>query len=719
MNFANELNTKQLEAVTHSGSPIAVFACAGSGKTRVITYRIAYLIDEFGLKPSEILACTFTNKAAGEMKERVNSLVGESVRGLWIGTFHSICLRILRVEGGHLGYTSGLTVMDEEDSLDLVKSIMREMSINPKQSNPRSVRSAISGAKNNLVSVDEYASIARTPKSLMVASVYDKYQSRLEELNSMDFDDLIGKTIKLFEDYPQILDKYRERFKHILVDEYQDINPAQHRLITLLAQDDNLTIVGDDDQSIYAFRGATPGIMLQFKSDFPGAKILTLDVNYRSTQSVISIADQLVKRNKKRMDKNLVANAGVGDKVCLYRGTEPSNEAYYVAKEIQNSNSSGRQYIDHAILYRTNAQSRSFEEALMARGIPYKLIGGIRFYQRKEIKDLIAYLRAIINPSDSISFRRALLNPRRGVGPSVISRLELISKEFTLTYEDSLRQMLENDQISSAARPSVSSFLNLLSELRDIANNEPAQNVVMVLVSKLGIAEKLRADGTEEGEARAANVEEFLNLSAEFSKISEGDDSLDAFLGSVALLSDMDQADDTKDRVLMTTIHQAKGLEFPVVFLCGLEEGTLPHARSLESEDDIEEERRLAYVGMTRAKERLHLTYVVNRTLYGTPKLMSPSRFIQEVESNSCIETKGLLGSIKVNDTKGFSRQSRASAIPQKKEPISTNAGDIIIHRAWGEGVVLSVDGERAVVEFSTVGTKLLNLRYAPVELKK
>ncbi len=712
MNYDGILNDRQKSAVTHDKGPIAVFACAGSGKTRVVTYRISRLISELGVSPSAILACTFTNKAAGEMKERVTELIGEKAKGLWIGTFHSICYRILRRDARHLGYSPGFTVLDTEDTLDIVKNIMKDMSINPKQLNPRLVRNAISSAKNSLVGVDEYAQMAKTQRAQSISSVYRRYQSTIEEMNSMDFDDLIGKTIRLLSMYTDIADKYKNQFEYFLVDEYQDINPSQHMLIKILADSGNIMIVGDDDQSIYAFRGATPGIMLDFESDFPGLEKIMLDINYRSTGSVISVADQLVRRNKKRVEKKLVAHAGEGEKVYLYRGVEPSDEAYYVAREIQKGFETGRKYSDFAIIYRTNAQSRSFEEALISRGIPYQLIGGIRFYGRKEIKDLLAYLRIIVNPADKVSFRRALMNPKRSIGYSTLARMELIATEFKVTLEESLSRLLEEGQLNKTATINAEKFLELIAELRSISDNESASKVVESLVDRLEIIDRLRSDGTEEGEARAANIEEFLNLSAEFENFSD-ERGLEAFLASVSLIADIDQSDSEADKVLMTTIHQVKGLEFPVVFLCGLEEGTLPHQRSLESEEDIEEERRLAYVGITRAKEVLHISYVTNRHIHGVPKVCTPSRFIKEIQSNSNIETRGLAGSIKTSGTiSAFETLHKK----KKKEIIKVEEGDCVSHKAWGKGIVVSVDGDRAEIAFGSVGIKLLNLRYAPIE---
>ncbi len=658
------------------------------------------------------MACTFTNKAAKEMKERVSKLIGKKAGGLWIGTFHSICFRILRRDSHHLGYTPGFTVMDAEDSLDIVKLIMREMQINPKMLNPRLVKNSISSAKNALVGVDEYAQMARTQRSVTISTVYRKYQARIEEMNSMDFDDLIGKTIRLLSIYTEIAKKYQEQFEYLLVDEYQDINPSQHRLIQLLAKSGNIMIVGDDDQSIYAFRGATPGIMLDFDSDFPGVETIMLDVNYRSTGSVISVADQLVKRNRKRVSKELIANAGEGEKVYLHRGIEPSDEAYYVAKEIQKEHDDGRDYSDFAIIYRTNVQSRSFEDALISRGIPYQLIGGTRFYQRKEIKDVLAYLRLVVNPADSQSFKRALTYPSKGIGVTTLARMELMTAEFKITFEESLARLIKEGKLNKVAKGNAGKFLELINELRTSADTESAPKVVEMLIKKLGIIENLRSDGTDDNEARATNIEEFLNLSTEFINFSE-EQGLEAFLASVSLIADIDQSDPDADKVLMTTIHQVKGLEFPVVFLCGLEEGTLPHSRSLDSEEDIEEERRLAYVGITRAKEVLHLSYVTNRHIHGVPKVCTPSRFIKEIQDNSRIETRGLVGGIKTN---GIISPVGGYVKKKSREIVKVSPGDEIIHKAWGKGKIVSVDGEQAQVEFGSVGAKLLNLRYAPIE---
>jgi DNA helicase II / ATP-dependent DNA helicase PcrA len=713
MNLSDCLNEQQLSAVLHEEGPISVFACAGSGKTRVITYRIARLISDLGVSPSSILACTFTNKAANEMKGRVSDSIAQKANGLWIGTFHSICFRILRREASHLGYKPGFTILDTEDSLAVVKGIVRGMNIDKRAINPRFVRNAISSAKNAMINEDQYAQTARTQKSVIVSSVYKRYQREIEEMNAMDFDDLISKTLKLFTFYSGVLDKYQNQFEYYLVDEYQDINPSQHQLIKLLAGNGkmNIMIVGDDDQSIYAFRGATPGIMLDFKTDFPGTKMVKLDINYRSTSSVLSVAHQLVSKNKRRVKKNLVAHAGEGLKVSLYRGMEPSDESYQVAREIQKGHENdNRKYSDYAIIYRTNAQSRTFEEALISRAIPYQLIGGIRFYQRKEIKDLLAYLRFVVNPADHQSFKRAILYPRRGIGYSTINKLDLISREFKLTHDKALAHLIENNALNSSATTNARHFLNLINELKVLADTEPAHKVIEKLIERLDIISVLRSSDTEEDESRAENVEEFLNLSTEFMGFTD-EEGLEAFLASVSLIADIDQSNTNADKVLMTTIHQVKGLEFPVVFLCGLEEGTLPHIRSIDTESDIEEERRLAYVGMTRAKEMLHLSYVTNRHIHGIPKVCTPSRFVKEIKDNEHIETIGLSGSIKTDGTIPSIGRKRF----KKKEPVVVNKGDIVNHRAWGTGKVISVDGENAEVEFSSVGPKLLNLRYAPI----
>ncbi len=711
------LNRRQLEAVTapKDGSVLAVYACAGSGKTRVITYRIAYLIKELVISPSTILACTFTNKAAGEMKQRVNALIGSEAQGLWIGTFHSICLRILRVEATHLGFSTKFTVMDEEDTQDLVKSCMKDLHIDPKQTSPSSVRSSISFAKSALIGPEEYAATAVIPKTRAIASVYNLYEQRLKEMNAMDFDDLIGNTILLFERLPQVAKKYREKFQYVLVDEYQDINRSQHKLVKLLSSTDSIMVVGDDDQSIYTFRGASPNIMLEFEHNFPGSKLINLEENYRSTKNIISVASRLVENNINRHKKNIVSVLGEGEQIAVFAGMEPSDEAMYVAARIKEKISKGRKFSDFAVLYRTNAQSRSFEDSFMALGIPYQLIGGIRFYQRKEIKDLLAYLKCSLNLSDSMSFKRAISVPRRGIGPQFLAKLEFYAKTLQTTHESSLRHMLQTGEIGDSTARGVKSFLNVLDSLRELANTSPAHEVIKYLIEELKIVEELREEGTEESVSRAENVEEFLNLAYEFTKLSE-DQGIDSFLGQVALLTDIDTVQEGADKVTMTTVHQAKGLEFPIVFLCGLEEGTFPHARSLDTADGVEEERRLAYVGITRAKEMLHLCRVVNRQLYGGLRSTEASRFLKEIQGVE-LKFEGV-GAKAGGLERQFVKKMTIEPPKPKKEPLFVEIGEEVIHGAWGEGQVLSKNGEDAEVDFKSVGKKLLNLRYAPIKRK-
>lgn len=708
MDLKKELNPAQLEAVMTTEGPVAVFACAGSGKTRVITYRIAHLIADCGVHPSEIVACTFTNKAAGEMKERVAKLIGSDVKGLWIGTFHSICLRILKADGKNIGYDSRFSIFDDEDSSDLVKRCMLDLHIDPKIVNYRNVSQAISKAKYNLLTPEAYAAKAFNPTQKQIAAVYALYQQNLEQMNAMDFDDLINNTIKLL-GIDSVGEKYAKQFRYVLVDEHQDINPAQDVLIKLFAQLGNIMIVGDDDQSIYRFRGATPSIMLDFKNIYPNAKIIKLETNYRSTKDIIDAAHQLVKNNRNREPKELVASLPGKHPVKLYSGLEPSDEAGFVALKIKNLvREEGRKYSDFCVLYRTNAQSRPFEDAFISSGIPYRIVGGLRFYERKEIKDLLAYLKTSLNPKDTNAFKRAINIPKRGFGPAFLITLELGAKNFNTTLEGSMRTLLEQGQLKGNSASQTQNFIEVLDGIRDKANNAPASQVVAYLINEIGMIAYLK-DGTEEGQSRAENVEEFLNLATEFEKVSE-DQSIDAFLSTVQLLTDMDGVDQGIDRVICTTVHQAKGLEFKIVFLTGLEEGTFPHMRSMEAAEDIEEERRLAYVAITRAREMLFLSNVVNRQLWGSTRKTDPSRFLKEINQN-----------VVEKDTSSKVIPKLNTAPPKilpKREAIVVQIGQIVDHSAWGEGTVVSVDGDNAEIDFKSVGKKLLNMKYAPVRVK-
>jgi DNA helicase-2/ATP-dependent DNA helicase PcrA len=707
MDLSKQLNPAQLEAVMTTEGPIAVFACAGSGKTRVITYRIAHLIADCNVHPSEIVACTFTNKAAGEMKERVAKLIGSEVKGLWIGTFHSLCLRILRADGKYIGFDSRFSIFDDEDSTDLVKRCMIDLHIDPKVVNYRNVSQAISKAKYNLLTPELYSGKAINPTQKQISAVYNLYQQTLEQMNAMDFDDLINNTIKLLS-IESVGDKYAKKFRYVLVDEHQDINPAQDVLIKLFAKSGNIMIVGDDDQSIYRFRGATPSIMLDFRNQYPDAKIIKLETNYRSTKDIIDTAHQLVKNNKYREPKELVASLPGKEPVKLYTGLEPSDEASFVAQRIRTMVKDGRKYNDICILYRTNAQSRPFEDAFIAAGIPYRIVGGLRFYERKEIKDLLAYLKCALNPKDSNAFKRALGVPKRGFGPAFLVSLELAAKSGKCTLEEAMTNLLNSKQLKGTSANHAEDFLVVLDGIRDKANNVPASQVVAHIINEIGMIAYLK-DGSEEGQSRAENVEEFLNLATEFEKVSD-DQSVDAFLSTVQLLTDMDSVDQGTDRVICTTVHQAKGLEFPVVFLTGLEEGTFPHMRSMEAAEDIEEERRLAYVAITRAKEILMLTNVVNRQLWGSTRKCEPSRFLKEMNQAKIEKDIASKVTMKVS--------SAPPKILPKREPIVVVIGQTVDHSAWGEGKVVSVSGDNAEIEFLSVGKKLLNMKYAPVRIK-
>lgn len=707
MDLKKDLNPAQLEAVMTTDGPVAVFACAGSGKTRVITYRIAHLIADLGVHPSEIVACTFTNKAAGEMKGRVSKLIGSDVKGLWIGTFHSICLRILKADGKNIGYDNKFSIFDDEDSNDLVKRCMQDLHIDPKIVNYRNVSQSISKAKYNLLTPEVYAGKVYSPTQKQIAAVYALYQQNLEQMNAMDFDDLINNTIKLLS-IESVGEKYAKQFRYVLVDEHQDINPAQDVLIKMFAKSENIMIVGDDDQSIYRFRGATPTIMLDFKNSYPSAKIIKLEINYRSTKDIIDTAHQLVKNNRNREPKDLVAFLPGKHPVKLYTGLEPSDEASFVAQKIKTLMQEGRNYSDFCILYRTNAQSRPFEDAFIASGIPYRIVGGLRFYERKEIKDLLAYLKTSLNPKDSNAFKRALSAPKRGFGPAFLISLEIGARNNNLTLEGSMKKLIEQGQIKGTSMSQAKDFLSVIDGIRDKANNAPASQVVSYIINEIGLIAYLK-DGTEEGQNRAENVEEFLNLTTEFEKISE-DQSVDAFLSTVQLLTDMDGVDQGVDRVICTTVHQAKGLEFKVVFLTGLEEGTFPHMRSMEAAEDIEEERRLAYVAITRAREVLFLSNVVNRHLWGSTRKSEPSRFLKEINQNVIEKDTASKVIPKLNST--------PPKILPKRDPVAVEIGQTVNHSAWGEGTVVLVSGDNAEIDFKSVGKKLLNMKYAPVRVK-
>lgn len=695
MKGLDELNDHQLEAVTHTGGPLLILAGAGSGKTKTLTYRIAYLIDS-GTPPARILAVTFTNKAAEEMRKRISSLVG-NIDIPFVGTFHSLCVRILRESGGAVGIARNFTIYDSSDQLGALKQAMKKASIDEKEAAPRTILHLISSAKNELITPGEYATIAQGPMQKLASQAYPLYQEVLKSAQALDFDDLLMQTARLLSD-PVTQKRWASRFDHIMIDEYQDTNAAQYEIVKLLAHDNhNICVVGDDWQSIYSWRGADYRTILNFERDWPETTIIKLEQNYRSTKHILNAAHQIISHNQKRSNKKLWTQSTDGQPVRIVPVMNERHEAEVIISHIKAAvDIRARDFRDFAILYRTNAQSRALEDSFVRYGLPYRIIGGTRFYDRQEIKDLVSYVRFIFQPSDRIAFERMISIPPRGIGKVTTQKLIALAESGPPTdlieAIEAAPQLLSN--LTAKARQSLSTLDTLLKSLRT-SELRPSE-LIHALVDRLNYFDYLD-DGTPRGEERIENVKELLTVAKEYDAIG-----IDAFLEEVALMSDIDTFDTRADAVVLMTVHAAKGLEFPVVFMAGMEDGIFPHSRSQFELDDMEEERRLCYVGMTRAREELIMLHASSRTIYGNPQAGIPSRFLKEIEAESAKLTPRL-GSDKLE----------ADIIKPK---VAVKVGDNVRHPVFGEGVIRHIDGESATIAFRTRGSKILNLAFAPLE---
>lgn len=735
------MNPRQAEAVQLTEGPLLIMAGAGSGKTRVLTHRIAYLIEEKGVNPWNILAITFTNKAAKEMKERVINLMEAGGEDVWISTFHSMCVRILRRDVDHIGYSKNFTIIDSSEQLTLMKRVVKEQNIDPKKYDPRSILGAISNAKNELLTVAAYSAQQGSLFEDIVARCYDLYQKELRRNQCLDFDDLIMLTIRLFQDNPEILQYYQRKFHYIHVDEYQDTNHAQYTLVNLLAAGfRNLCVVGDADQSIYGWRGADMQNILDFEKDYPDAQTIFLEQNYRSTKNILSAANQVIGHNQNRKEKKLWTENDQGDKITYYRGDSERDEGRFIVSEIQRlQREQQRKYGDFAVLYRTNAQSRVVEETFLKANIPYKMVGGHKFYDRKEIKDILAYLQVIANPADSLSLLRIINVPKRGVGAGSIEKLQ----SFAALHDFSLLEAGQNVALSSLKGKAATEIEKLAQSLADFNQMIPYLSVTELtreVLEKTGYEDELKRQNNLESQNRLENLEEFLSVTMEFDKTYEAqpeeeqeapEDKLTIFLNDLALLSDVDSYEEEASEVTLMTLHAAKGLEFPVVFLVGMEEGVFPLSRAMMEEAELEEERRLAYVGITRAEEALYLTNALSRTLYGKTQYNRPSRFVSEIESE-LLQGKG-------NEAPGEKKAPAATFAPkvfkpQYKQPVTTGVpgkketsaagvtwkvGDKVEHKKWGQGTVVRVGGSQKDLEldvaFPSQGIKRLLAAFAPI----
>lgn len=656
MSIYDTLNPMQKEAVLHTEGPLLILAGAGSGKTRVLTHRIAYLIEEKEVNPWNILAITFTNKAAGEMRERVDSLVGFGAESIWVSTFHSTCVRILRRYIEHLGYTTSFSIYDSDDQKTLMKQVFKTLDIDTKQYKERSVLGIISSAKDKLISPEEFLlNAGQDFRQKKVGEIYREYQNQLKKNNALDFDDLIVKTVELFQNDSQILDCYQERFRYIMVDEYQDTNTAQFKLISLLASKyGNLCVVGDDDQSIYRFRGADIENILSFEQTFPGARVIKLEQNYRSTQNILDAANGVIRHNRGRKEKSLWTANGTGDEILFKQFDDARDEADYIARQIRDSEFS---YQDQAVLYRTNAQSRLLEERCIFYNVPYRLVGGVNFYQRKEIKDILAYLKTVANGVDDLSVLRIINVPKRGIGATSMGRVTMFASEHGMSLYSALREARMVPGLGKAVEKIVR-FISQMECFRAMAQSEEysIQDLIEAILEETGYEEELKAEGEIEAETRMENIQELINKAAAYEEDSQHP-SLDEFLEQVALVADIDNVDSSEDRVTLMTLHSAKGLEFPKVYLAGMEDGLFPGMMAVSSDDptDMEEERRLCYVGITRAKKELVITAARKRMTHGETRYCKPSRFVEEIPAELLKEERlePVLGSARGADSFG------------------------------------------------------------------
>ncbi len=753
------LNPAQADAVTHVEGPLLVLAGAGSGKTRVLTHRIAHLIRDHGVSPFSILAITFTNKAADEMKQRVAALVGPVAQKMWVSTFHSACVRILRREAPRLGYPSSFTIYDQADAVRLTTYVLRDLDIDTKRFPPRGVHSAISAAKNKGLGVDAYEAAATNPFERRYAEAYREYQARLRKAGAMDFDDLLAVTVEVLRTFPDALEHYQHRFTHVLVDEYQDTNPVQNELVMLLGSDHrNVCVVGDHDQSIYRFRGADMSNIVDFESAFPEVNVVLLEQNYRSTQTVLDAANAVIAHNVSRKPKELWTDQGAGEPILRFHADDEADEAQWVTGRMSTYHDHGQRWGDMAAFYRTNAQSRVLEESLARSGIPYKVVGGTRFYDRREIKDAVGYLKAVVNPADEVAVKRVLNTPKRGVGDASVARLDAWSASQGITFTESLRRAADAG-VGGRAVNGIATFLEVVAAAEAVADEGPGP-MLEVLLERSGYVAELRAEHSIEAEGRIENLAELVGAAREV-------DGASAFLEQISLVADTDDLDDDESEVLLMTLHAAKGLEFPIVFVIGMEDGVFPHMRALTEPDELEEERRLAYVGITRAREALHLSHAWARTMYGATQYNPPSRFLAEIPAGLVTEVEGRRRASRSGGG-GWSGRSSTRRAEDSDEPsgrvwgaggrdrdevspararreaarerrvdaaldagaggaelvgaaaLGLKVGDDVRHAKWGEGVILDVEGQgdksEALIRFPAVGEKRLLLAWAPIE---
>ena len=716
-----DLNPSQREGVAATDGPVLVVAGAGSGKTRVLTYRVAHLVRDLGVSPYEILAITFTNKAAGEMKERVERLVGRVANDMWVSTFHSACVRILRQEIHRLGYRSSFSIYDDADSTRLITMVIKDLDLDPKRFPPRQMKGVISKAKNELVDYESYAAQDSGFYHEKVSDIFRLYQQRLVEASAVDFDDILTLTVEILQAFPEVLERWQNRFRYILVDEYQDTNRAQYMFVKMLAaKHRNVCVVGDSDQSIYAFRGADMRNIMEFEKDYPDARVILLEQNYRSTQTILDAANTVIANNASRQPKRLWTDEGAGEKIVVFEAEDEHEEAAYIAEEIARLRDTGIGLDDIAVFYRTNAQSRVIEELFVRFGVTYQVVGGLKYYDRKEVKDALAYLRAIVNPDDQVAVKRIINTPRRSIGDTSVAHVDRFAELAGISFMDGLRRVREIDALTPRAQNAISEFVSVMDTVSARAVDGPEAGLEAAL-NETGYFNMIRSERTIEAMGREENLKELLSAAAEFEDTGpasmgpeewnqlDGLGKLQMFLESISLVADLDSVQDA-ELVTLMTLHNAKGLEYRAVFLTGLEDGVFPHVRSLGDPKELEEERRLCYVGLTRAKERLFLTRAWTRNMWGQNNYNGPSRFLGEIPE----------------DLTSKAKRVRRSATMEARTPTATvsdtdvSIGDRVRHTHWGEGVVKEIvgagDRAEAVVIFDAHGSKRLLLAWAPLE---
>ncbi|MCF6514803.1 DNA helicase PcrA [Lactobacillus sp. S2-2] len=738
----DKMNQEQKEAVQQTDGPLLIMAGAGSGKTRVLTHRIAYLIEEKNVMPWNILAITFTNKAAREMKERINGLLDQGGNDVWVSTFHAFGVRVLRRDIDKLGYNRSFSITDSSEQKTLIKRILNDFDLDPKKNDPRAILGAISNAKNDLLTPEDHQKTISlsNPFEKVVSEVYFEYQKRLRENESVDFDDLIMLTLNLFESNPDILARYQDKFKYIHVDEYQDTNEAQYKLVQMLAKKyQNICVVGDADQSIYGWRGANMNNILNFENDYPQAHVTMLEQNYRSTKNILDAANSVIQNNSERKDKNLWTQNSPGERISYYRSQSESDEARYVISKIKEEIEANNYfYNDFAILYRTNAQSRVMEEMFLKSNIPYTMVGGHKFYERKEIKDVLSYLTLIANPSDSLSVERVINVPKRGIGATSFEKFRNFAQENGWSLLEATKNIDLCNDIATRTRNSIFNFGKSINDVANLKNDLTVTEITEKILDTTGYLVELKKNQTLEAQTRVENIEEFLSVTQDFDKKRDGNDldtQLVDFLADLALVSAQDDVDEETKQVTMMTLHAAKGLEFPVVFMLGMEEGIFPLGRASQDENELEEERRLAYVGITRAQTKLYMTNAFSRMLYGKMQNNPESRFMSEIDKKLMKSDNEGLNNNSSSFDKNSVRSQRAFSTPYKRpskimeKPKETgankkswNIGDKVEHKAWGEGTVVKVNGTGEDMEldiaFPEKGVKRLLAAFAPISKK-